>query len=111
MHQRDWEVASRVPPLEYGAGSGYIASVDGRKVAQSWTPSLHHDADDFVLQGYAIRWHSLIRVNDEDDAFFGQNSIRGPFNDVKLHFDHDESRTIGTTEGGLILVPDEFGLA
>jgi HK97 family phage prohead protease len=30
---------------------------------------------------------------------------------VKLHFDHDESRTIGGTIDGLVLVADEFGLA
>jgi phage head maturation protease len=108
MHERDWEIASRPLPLEYGGG-GFVTSVNGRKVAP---PSMFQtDADDFVIQGFAIRWNSLIRVNDDEYAWFGQNSIRMDGNVKRLHFDHDESRTIATTKDGLILVADEDGLA
>ena len=107
---RDCETASRPMGLEYGGG-GYIAAVDGRKIAPSLLKS-EVIADRFVIQGYAVLWNKLIHLNENDCAWFGSHSIRTPMQGVKsLHFDHDESRIIGTTTDGLILIADEFGLA
>jgi len=70
------------------------------------------DANKFVIQGYALRWNTLIHVNHSEYAWVAPYAIRDLTRGVKrLHFDHNESRTIGTNSDGLILVADEFGIA
>jgi HK97 family phage prohead protease len=95
--------------LEYGGG-GYIAAVDGQKVAPAFTKSVLN-VNDFVIQGYALRWNTLIDVSPTDYAWVAPYAIRGLSSGVKrLHFDHNESRTIGTTDDGLIIIADDHGL-
>ncbi|MCK1640462.1 HK97 family phage prohead protease [Bradyrhizobium sp. 157] len=107
---REYETAAGPMSLEYGGG-GYIAAVDGRKVAPSYVKS-NVSADRYVIQGYAVRWNKLIHVNDKEFAWVAPYAIRDPMRGVKrLHFDHDESRTIGTTSDGLVLIADDYGLA
>lgn len=49
--------AARPLGLEYGGG-GYVAAVDGQKVAPAVATSALN-ADDYVIQGYAVRWNTL----------------------------------------------------
>jgi HK97 family phage prohead protease len=108
--QRDYETAAGPMNLEYGGG-GYIAAVDGRQVAPSYVKS-DVSADRCVIQGYAVLWNKLIHLSDTECAWVAPFSIRDPMRGIKrLHFDHDESRTIGTTTDGLVLVADDHGLA
>jgi len=63
MMKRNYETASGIGPLEYGGG-GFITGVDGKAVR---TPIIDQDIEhtDYCLQGYVIRWKSLIRQEDK----------------------------------------------
>jgi HK97 family phage prohead protease len=111
MHVRDWEVAANHGGLEYGGG-GYIAAIDGHKLTGTQTKA-RANAAEFILQGYALRWNSLVHLDDGKYMWFARHAIRDPMKGPikRFQFDHDDNRVIGNTKSGLVLVADDYGLA
>ncbi|WP_063685966.1 HK97 family phage prohead protease [Bradyrhizobium stylosanthis] len=108
MIKRDYEIAAGGPfDLEYGGG-GFVSAVDGKSVAIS-APG---DEARQHLQGYALRWRSLIEQGDKY-FYFLPHAIRNPMwgEPKRLLFDHDEGEVIATTLSGLQLHCDDHGLA
>lgn len=110
--QPDYETASGgLPPLEYSNG-GYITALDGKTIAAP-----PHDFDPEpkrqYIDGYALRWRSLIHRGDGKCAWFMPGSIKSPMKGKPklLLFDHREDEIICTTDNGLILYADDYGLA
>jgi len=64
--------AARPLGLEYGGG-GYVAAVDGQKVAPAVATSALN-ADDYVIQGYAVR---VEHVNQHQSDGLG-STLRDP---------------------------------
>jgi HK97 family phage prohead protease len=119
---RDYEVASGWPALEYGGG-GFITHIDRKLVVPPYTVKAVDDgaprmtaAQEWAqrkhVQGYAVRWHSIINQGDKY-FFFLPGSIKYPMLDEpkQLLFDHNESEVIATTRDGLVLHADDYGLA
>lgn len=95
-------------PFEIKPG-GFITSVGVKSVGDG--PPL--PAKELLLQGYALRWDTPIEQGKNNYMVFAKDSIVSPMKGgiKRLHFDHDESVTIATTESGLLLMTDEYGLA
>jgi HK97 family phage prohead protease len=113
---RDYETASMRGGYEIGGG-GYITGIDGRSVlppviTESRTPEPPPEKR-YHLQGYALRWRTAIQLGDNRFAYFMPGSIPSlmAHPPKSFHFDHDESVTITTTRGGLVLLSDDYGIA
>jgi hypothetical protein len=104
---RDYEVASGWPDLEYGGG-GFITQIGNKLVAPPSTVKAVDDgtprmtvaqewAERKHIQGYAVRWHSIIDQGDKY-FYFLPGSIKYPMLDEpkQLLFDHNESEVIAT---------------
>jgi len=105
MIKRDYEIAAGGPfDLEYGGG-GFVSAIDGKSIASAETVRQH-------LQGYALRWRSLIEQNGKY-FYFLPHSIKNPMwgEAKRLLFDHNEGEVIATTLSGLQLHCDDHGLA
>jgi HK97 family phage prohead protease len=96
--------------LQYSTG-GFITHVGYRPVMPTQEAKLKSSPE--YLQGYAIRWDTPIHLGSFQYVAFAPDSIKNPMlgKPKRLHFDHDESQTIATTDDGLILRCDEYGLA
>ncbi|MDF0520648.1 HK97 family phage prohead protease [Bradyrhizobium yuanmingense] len=108
MIKRDYEIAARRPlDLEYGGG-GFITAVDGKSF------SINNENEEVRqhLQGYALRWRSLIEQSGKY-FYFLPHSIKNPMwgEPKRLLFDHNEGDVIATTQNGLQLHCDDHGLA
>lgn len=107
MIKRDYEIAAGGPfDLEYGGG-GFVSAVDGKSIA-----AVPHEEIRQHLQGYALRWRSLIEQNGKY-FYFLPHSIKNPMwgEAKRLLFDHNEGEVIATTLSGLQLHCDDHGLA
>lgn len=108
MIRRNYEIAAgRSLDLEYG-GAGFITAVDGKSFGgTNETEEVRQH-----LQGYALRWRSLIEQNGKF-FFFLPGAIRNPMwgEPKRLLFDHNEGQVIATTQDGLQLHCDDNGLA
>ncbi|SHG79280.1 phage prohead protease, HK97 family [Bradyrhizobium erythrophlei] len=122
MNWRGYEVASGWPDLEYG-GVGYITQIGNKSVAPPSTVKAVDDgaprmtvaqewAERKHIQGYAIRWRSIINQGDKYFCFL-PGSIKYPMlgEQKLLLFDHDPSEIVATTCDGLVLHADDYGLA
>lgn len=107
MIKRDYEVAAGGPfDLEYGGG-GFVSAIDGKSIVPSPGEEVRHH-----LQGYALKWRSLIEQNGKY-FYFLPHSIKNPMwgEAKRLLFDHNEGEVIATTLSGLQLHCDDHGLA
>ncbi|MBR0884529.1 HK97 family phage prohead protease [Bradyrhizobium japonicum] len=107
MIKRDYEIAAGGPiDLEYGGG-GFVSAVDGKSIAPSDGGEVRQH-----LQGYALRWRSLIEQNG-NYFYFLPHAIKNPMwgEAKRLLFDHNEGEVIATTLSGLQLHCDDHGLA
>jgi HK97 family phage prohead protease len=108
-----YEKASPWPTLEYGG----VVSWQGKQAPyESFEPIKVEETIEKkqFIQGYALRWHSLVQHGDGHLAYFLPGSIRYPMLDTEkeLLFDHDASLgIISTTRKGLVLHADDHGLA
>jgi HK97 family phage prohead protease len=107
---REYEIASEDAPLQYSQG-GFITTVGYKPATPTREAKLRSTPE--YLQGYAIRWDTPIHLGAFHYVAFAPDSIKTPMlgKPKRLHFDHDESQTIATTDDGLILRCDEYGLA
>ncbi|MBP0116275.1 HK97 family phage prohead protease [Bradyrhizobium vignae] len=108
MIRRNYEIAAGRPlDLEYGGG-GFVAAVDGKSLSQT------SDGGEVRqhLQGYALRWRSLIEQAGKY-FYFLPHSIKNPMwgEPKRLLFDHNEGTVYATTQTGLELFCDDNGLA
>ncbi|GMO20819.1 HK97 family phage prohead protease [Bradyrhizobium sp. TM233] len=108
MIRRNYEIAAGRPlDLEYGGG-GFITAVDGKSI------SFANEKEEVRqhLQGYALRWRSVIKQNGKY-FYFLPHSIKNPMlgDPKRLLFDHQEATIYATTQTGLELYCDDNGLA
>lgn len=108
MIKRDYEIAAGRPlDLEFGGG-GFVSAVDGKSI------SINNENEEVRqhLQGYVLRWRSLIEQNGKY-FYFRQHAITNPMWGApkRLLFDHNEGDVIATTQSGLQLHCDDHGLA
>jgi HK97 family phage prohead protease len=108
MIRRNYEIAAGRPhDLEYGGG-GFVTAVDGKSI------SVANEKEEVRqhLQGYALRWRSLIEQNGKYFYFMPQ-AIKDPMRGEpkRLLFDHNEGTVYATTKTGLELLCDDNGLA
>ncbi|SPP92732.1 HK97 family phage prohead protease [Bradyrhizobium vignae] len=107
MIRRDYEIAAGRPhDLEYGGG-GFVTAVDGKSISATNEKEVRQH-----LQGYALRWRSLIEQAGKY-FYFLPHSIKNPMwgEPKRLLFDHNEGEVIATTQSGLQLYCDDNGLA
>ncbi|WP_407193806.1 HK97 family phage prohead protease [Bradyrhizobium sp. STM 3566] len=107
MIKRDYEIAAGRPlDLEYGGG-GFVTAVDGKSISATNEEEVRQH-----LQGYALRWRSLIEQAGRY-FYFLPHSIKNPMwgEPKRLLFDHNEGEVIATTLSGLQLYCDDNGLA
>lgn len=108
MIRRNYEIAAGRPlDLEYGVG-GFVTAVDGKSI------SFANEKEEVRqhLQGYALRWRSVIEQGGRY-FYFMPNSIKNPMwgEPKRLLFDHQEGTVYATTQTGLELYCDDNGLA
>ncbi|MCK1357351.1 HK97 family phage prohead protease [Bradyrhizobium sp. 199] len=108
MTKREYEIAAGRPlDLEYGGG-GFVSAVDGKSisVAQPNEEVRQH------LQGYGLRWRTIVEYKGQL-IYFEPHAIKNPMwgEPKRLLFDHDESEIYATTQSGLQLHCDDYGLA
>jgi HK97 family phage prohead protease len=98
--------------LEYGGVVSWQGKQAPYEADELVTVEETNEKQQFI-QGYALRWHSLVQHGDGRLAYFLPGSIKYPMLDEpkQILFDHDESHVISTTRQGLVLHADDHGLA